>query len=821
MTFLHISLLLGSIVVSAPILLHLLGRRQPKPVLFPAIRFVRETAITAQRGWSVKRWLLLALRILMVLALALALASPRVVSGLFANTLTGGVFGILALLTAAVASVLWGGRRSTPAVVSVALLALALGSAAAYFLSATWRSQETVALGSADGPVIAAIIIDTSPTMAYKYHNVTRMEEAKEMARWLMDRLPVPSQIAIVGGDGGVRVNQDRLSAERQLERVIVEGRATHLPDRISAAIDTLRKSELERREIYVITDMRENAWKSVEGSDIPAKLGLRNESGEQLPKILLQVIDVSVPDRDIKNWSLSQLRLSADSASPGGQVTLNAEVHASKGTGNEQILCELAMETQDRRLPAMRDGKLAVPEAKLIDRQLVQVSAEGSAPIQMTVKPLAEGTNHAVLRLSRPDPLELDNIYYVTIEARTLGQTLVFADSQRDGQLVALMLDPNALSAAQPAKTEGSNDSSASEPIVVSQPPMVEPTSRIGQVDLAKVTHIVLYNPKTLTANDADRLLSWVDGGGGLFLILGPGPNSPEEIGASGLVNLIPGTIKRQSRRASDDVSVVMSPVIDNHPIWTIFERPIQEIPWVNYPVFRHWDLESLQAGTTELMRFTGSNLPAMVEWSRGQGRVVLMTLPYPEPSATAATQPWSELFTTSADAWPGFALFVGTSRYLASHNKHPFNYSIDSAAILENSSSQYPKIYELFLPLGDTVRLEASDELVSYAFTRQPGQYRLKGLRARGPVLRGFSVNIDRDEMSLQRVPETAMDSALGKSNYSIAKDKEDVQSSIGEGRYGRDMAPFLLVILAMLFMAEQTMSSRFYASTKRGNP
>ena len=42
MTFLHASLLLGCLAAIAPVLLHLLGRRQPKAIVFPAIRFVRQ-----------------------------------------------------------------------------------------------------------------------------------------------------------------------------------------------------------------------------------------------------------------------------------------------------------------------------------------------------------------------------------------------------------------------------------------------------------------------------------------------------------------------------------------------------------------------------------------------------------------------------------------------------------------------------------------------------------------------------------------------------------------------------------------------------------
>ena len=99
MTFLHVSVLAGCLAALAPILFHMLGRRQPKTLEFPAIRFVKKTAVEAQRGWSVKRWILLALRVLMVLLLAAALAAPRVASGLFANSLLAGLLAILATLS--------------------------------------------------------------------------------------------------------------------------------------------------------------------------------------------------------------------------------------------------------------------------------------------------------------------------------------------------------------------------------------------------------------------------------------------------------------------------------------------------------------------------------------------------------------------------------------------------------------------------------------------------------------------------------------------------------------------------------------------------
>ena len=103
MTFLHASLLLGGLLGLVPVVIHMLGRRQPKAIVFPAIRFVRQTAIQAQRGWSIKRWLLLALRVMLLGILAFAIASPRVQSGMFATYLMIGVVGLLALLATAVA----------------------------------------------------------------------------------------------------------------------------------------------------------------------------------------------------------------------------------------------------------------------------------------------------------------------------------------------------------------------------------------------------------------------------------------------------------------------------------------------------------------------------------------------------------------------------------------------------------------------------------------------------------------------------------------------------------------------------------------------
>ncbi len=74
MTFLSPLLLLAAVVVSVPVLLHLLRRRQDSPIPFPALRYLRQTSREQARIIRLRQLLLLAVRILLVLLTVLAAA---------------------------------------------------------------------------------------------------------------------------------------------------------------------------------------------------------------------------------------------------------------------------------------------------------------------------------------------------------------------------------------------------------------------------------------------------------------------------------------------------------------------------------------------------------------------------------------------------------------------------------------------------------------------------------------------------------------------------------------------------------------------------
>lgn len=74
--FLHPWVLVGLTAAAIPVLLHLLARREPPTVVFPAVRYLITTTREHQRRLKLQNLLLLLLRTLLIVALVLAAAGP-------------------------------------------------------------------------------------------------------------------------------------------------------------------------------------------------------------------------------------------------------------------------------------------------------------------------------------------------------------------------------------------------------------------------------------------------------------------------------------------------------------------------------------------------------------------------------------------------------------------------------------------------------------------------------------------------------------------------------------------------------------------------
>ena len=201
MTFLHPLLLAGTALVVLPIVLHLLMRRKPRRLEFPALRFIQRRHETNRRQLRLRHLLLLALRAGAIALLALALARPSI-------KLSG-------------------------------------------------------ALGSQEAPVAAVLAFDTSMRMEYRHQNQTRLEAAQDMGLWLLAQLPPESQIAVLDSRLGPGAFQaDRGAAKHRMEHLETVANSQPMTSVVEEGLRLLgEKKEFARKEIYVFTDLARVSW--------------------------------------------------------------------------------------------------------------------------------------------------------------------------------------------------------------------------------------------------------------------------------------------------------------------------------------------------------------------------------------------------------------------------------------------------------------------------------------------------------------------------------------------------------------------------------
>ncbi len=268
LTFTAPLLLIGLAAAGIPWLLHLLSSVRAREVSFPTLRFLRSSMQKTARRRRIQHWLLLALRSLLLAALAVAVAQPITQS-------TGG----------------WAGnpRYAAVLVVDNSLSMTAPGPGGSTRLEYA-RGQAAALLGGDDKPAAAALLTSAGP------------EGTAELTGQLD------------------RVRGDLAGAESSMG-------GNGLAGRVARALDMLAESTLPARSVYVFTDMaRDDLAELAELRSKAAQDGVHlfvvDCRGPQ-PATNVGVTDLSVTGRRVRDGSLE---VSATLAN-GSQTAQNVEV--------------------------------------------------------------------------------------------------------------------------------------------------------------------------------------------------------------------------------------------------------------------------------------------------------------------------------------------------------------------------------------------------------------------------------------------------------------------------------------------------------------
>jgi hypothetical protein len=207
MSFLNPIMLFGIAAVSVPIIIHLLNRRKFQKVVWAAMRFLRISVEQNQRRMRIEDMILLALRCLLLILLALALARPA------------------------------------------------------------WLSNASDIFGQSK--VTGVVILDNSASMAVSDGTQTRFEKARRAAEQAIESMPAGSATAVLLASDVVRgvipePTFDLNLARRMVREAPLTDRSTDLFPAINKAIDILRDRLALRKEIYLITDGQAAGWRQL-----------------------------------------------------------------------------------------------------------------------------------------------------------------------------------------------------------------------------------------------------------------------------------------------------------------------------------------------------------------------------------------------------------------------------------------------------------------------------------------------------------------------------------------------------------------------------
>lgn len=784
MSFANAFLLAGAALISVPLLLHLLMRQQPKRIVFPAVRFIRQRQQANRRRLRFRHLVLLTARCLAILLLVLAVARPSIppdlVDRFVASSVVGGL-AIAALLGVAAAYWLQSRRWVFIATAIVAGILVATGAA----LAVSWigdRQSSNVA-GGVESPVAAALVFDTSPRLTYRHEDKERLEAARELAQWLVGQLPGESEIAVLNSRSDSSAFAiDRGAAEKKIESLGPTAAGLPLPQVVAEAVERVRESELEQREVYVFTDLAAVAWPSEDTRRLADVL----KSGDD---VRLYLVDVGVEDP--LNFTLGDLGRFSDSIPVGGSLVLQTDV-AAIGAGGERVV-EL------HEFVATEDAAVARPNdrpTRIRSRRTVSVIAGQAQQVELAVSGFAEGTTQGYLQLVGGDGLAADDRRYFTVTVAPAKRVLIAAPKPTDNY-VAFLAEAIAPSGEAVGRQYTCDIADLDE------------LAAMRLEDLQAYAAICVLDPTPGTARLWTLLGDYARLGGGVGVFLGRNAGGNVRVPVSRINEAASDFLPAPLVRIRTSTAPPFQLVTDNRSDPILARLANYDVPWSAYPVYKYWEIGNVPRGVRIVAKYN-DGAPAILEQTLGKGRAVWMTTPLSDPASILGY--WN-LLPTADPPWPFLALVDGMTAHLTGSGSQRFNYTTGETAVLE-----VPERYNSVVvttPRGDDLTLEpdAKQQRLFFRGTEWPGSYVARAGGTLDRWQRGFSANAPAAETNLTRIDPARLREAIGLANLEIARSREEINRDVSRGRVGVKLFPWIMLILAGIMAAEFVLATFFY--------
>ena len=508
MMFRNLIMLAGLSALAVPIIIHLLNRRQAKLVDWGAMQFLLASLTTRKRHIMIEEIILMAIRCLLLALLVLAMARPILPS----QSIVPWGLVLPAVLAAALAVGIAAAVWSMPAVRwlllwSGLILFLIAGIAVLYEYVAQNRMWE-----SAKGDKDVVIVLDGSTSMTMSFEGKTNFKRAVEESRSLIEGCKPGDAVAlIVAGSAPQRIvdnpTSDREELKAALERVKPVGGSMDVLKALNAALGACAEGRNLGKKIVLITDRQRIGW-DLRNDSSWAFLATGIESMTPRPQIICRWLDLP---KKYRNLTVSNVQLSRGVIGTDRSVDIDVTV-TNNGTADE----------------AAAEVKLTVGEKELLSRRVERIPVASAESVRFEYHFPRPGPYVIKAEVLGKDAVDGDNVYLRVVNVIRRLRVLIVdgASGDRSWSCADLM----AMALAPPDRSGGSSGRGGGEKSDVVVEPRVVPATRLrSAADLAaecpglkRYGLVVLSNVPRLPKSVAERILEFVQDGGGLLIVPG-----------------------------------------------------------------------------------------------------------------------------------------------------------------------------------------------------------------------------------------------------------------------------------------------------------
>ena len=611
-------------------------------------------------------------------------------------------------------------------------------------------------------PTAVVFVVDTSASMQ---HNDWWSRTQKQFDKQL-GRLKPWDEVSLIDtanlDDAIVNLTDDHDKVERAFARLKPTQGKHDLSRAMTRAREMLSTSQLPARRVVILSDMSIHALE------------------ETTKKPLNAFIDPITVRRKRE--------------SQPSNLSIESVSYVQEGTGQNQMWrIDAAIKNHGESTVKDIDVQLNINNEVVAAGKLDQLKPNAVATYTVRHAYKGQGVQQASVVLPDADQYALDNVFYFAFRMRDRIQALVV-----NGEPSSIIYDDETFFLSRALNPQRTTDRG----IV----PRVVNDKALSSIDLSQYDVIFLSNLPRVGVDIAQKLQTYVEQGGGVFVTLG----DQVDVNAYNqtMKSLLPRPLRGLKKLADPDdpdapVKITrLGATEPKHPIFRAFSLPGgQTLQAVQ--VFSYMLLEPGVADDSQTIMSFKDNAPALMERRIGKGRVLMFT--------SSIDNEWTD-FPVRATYLP---LLHRAVEYLARRatSDTKTNHVAGKRVFLEIPDTTQKRIIvqgPMHEKTPDRMVLEPQDGKVQFVPKRQ-GLYRvwIDQVDAKNPLTNqlvglAFAVQADRKESALKALPEKAFEP------WRPVKQKQGDAITI-QTQKRVNIWPKLLFFITLLLLMETVLGTR----------